>query len=192
METFTSTISSLSSQVAEMKNIQWKLPAKFFNLPSQVSLVQEKLQTLDSLPSLLHKMTDTLNRFSTMVDNASRATSMHVPSAGQATTSPAEVLRILGSIFTSVYVAVQKLKDSWLELQFSLADNSKLNVRISLKEITPQFSFNHLAIPQARATLSYACSHGVSFGTSVYSIKLEVVRILAGKIIRFAVMTNVF
>ncbi|GJS14406.1 hypothetical protein Tco_0408878 [Tanacetum coccineum] len=47
-----------------------------------------------------------------------------VPSA-----SALQVLRILGSIFTSVYVAVQKLKkDSWLELQFSLADNSKLNI----------------------------------------------------------------
>ncbi|GJX18956.1 retrovirus-related pol polyprotein from transposon TNT 1-94 [Tanacetum coccineum] len=35
----------------------------------------------------------------------------------------------LGSIFTSVYATVQKLKkDSWKELQFSLVDNSKLNV----------------------------------------------------------------
>ncbi|GJZ25697.1 hypothetical protein Tco_0569950 [Tanacetum coccineum] len=43
--------------------------------------------------------------------------------------STLQVLRRLGSIFTSVYAAVQKLKkDSWLELQFSLADNSKLNV----------------------------------------------------------------
>ncbi|GJU93971.1 hypothetical protein Tco_1318727 [Tanacetum coccineum] len=40
-----------------------------------------------------------------------------------------KVLKILGSIFTSVYAAVQKLKkDSWKELQFSLVDNSKLNV----------------------------------------------------------------
>ncbi|GJR88796.1 hypothetical protein Tco_0212807 [Tanacetum coccineum] len=38
------------------------------------------------------------------------------------------VLRRLGSIFTSVYAAVHKLKkDSWKELQFSLVDNSKLN-----------------------------------------------------------------
>ncbi|GJT35054.1 hypothetical protein Tco_0925473 [Tanacetum coccineum] len=49
---------------------------------------------------------------------------VEVPSA-----SALQVLRILGSIFTSVYAAVQKLKkDSWLELQFNLADNSKLNV----------------------------------------------------------------
>ncbi|GJQ97547.1 integrase, catalytic region, zinc finger, CCHC-type containing protein [Tanacetum coccineum] len=43
--------------------------------------------------------------------------------------SALQVLRRLRSIFTSVYAAVQKLKkDSWLELQFGLADNSKLNV----------------------------------------------------------------
>ncbi|GKD14411.1 hypothetical protein Tco_1198818, partial [Tanacetum coccineum] len=47
-----------------------------------------------------------------------------VPSA-----SALQVLIRLGSIFTSVYAAVQKLKkDSLLELQISLADNSKLNV----------------------------------------------------------------
>ncbi|GJX85488.1 retrovirus-related pol polyprotein from transposon TNT 1-94, partial [Tanacetum coccineum] len=40
-----------------------------------------------------------------------------------------KVLRRLRSIFTSVYAAVQKLKkDSWKELQFSLVDNSKLNI----------------------------------------------------------------
>ncbi|GJT77828.1 hypothetical protein Tco_1044553, partial [Tanacetum coccineum] len=66
-----------------------------------------------------------------------------------------QVLRRLGSIFISVYAAVQKLKkDSGLELQFSLVDNSKLNVRISSKEITPQLSFNHIAIPQARRSVS--------------------------------------
>nr|GEX97798.1 hypothetical protein [Tanacetum cinerariifolium] len=40
-----------------------------------------------------------------------------------------QVLRRLGSIFTSGYTAVQNLKkDSWKELHFSLVDNSKLNV----------------------------------------------------------------
>ncbi|GJS05531.1 hypothetical protein Tco_0322039 [Tanacetum coccineum] len=47
-----------------------------------------------------------------------------VPSA-----SALQVLRRLGSIFTSMYAAVLKLKkDFCLEIQFSLADNSKLNV----------------------------------------------------------------
>ncbi|GKE64869.1 hypothetical protein Tco_1519030, partial [Tanacetum coccineum] len=81
LETFTSTISSLTSQVAELKNIQWVL-AKFLDLPSQVFIVRKKLKTLDSLPSLLNKVTDTLNRFATVVENALEATSKDVPSAG--------------------------------------------------------------------------------------------------------------
>ncbi|GKA81401.1 hypothetical protein Tco_0788093 [Tanacetum coccineum] len=162
LETFTSTISSLTSQVAELKNIQWEL-----------------LVELQALPVL----------FATVLENASEATTKNVPSAGQATASPAEgekntkdaetnlkmnsflkkspkitnyeiltkkgpitlkiykedvseevisnpssalqVLRRLKSIFTSVYAVVQKLKkDSWKELQFSLLDNSKLNVDV--------------------------------------------------------------
>ncbi|GJS12123.1 hypothetical protein Tco_0368919 [Tanacetum coccineum] len=90
LETFTSTISSLSSQVAELKNIQWELPAEFQALPSQVSSVQEKLKSLDSLPSLLNKVIDTLNRFATVVENASGDARNNVPSAGQASASPAE------------------------------------------------------------------------------------------------------
>ncbi|GKB45541.1 hypothetical protein Tco_0896294 [Tanacetum coccineum] len=90
LETFTSTISSLSSQVAELKNIQWELPAEFLDLPHLVSSVQEKLKTLDSLPGLLKKVTNTLNRFATLVENASGATTTSVPSADKATASPAE------------------------------------------------------------------------------------------------------
>ncbi|GKA57552.1 hypothetical protein Tco_0756740 [Tanacetum coccineum] len=90
LETFTSTISNLTSQVAELKNIQWELPTEFQALPVLVFLVQTKLKTLDSLPSLLNKVTETLTRFATVVENASRATTKDVPSARQATTSPAE------------------------------------------------------------------------------------------------------
>ncbi|GKC57910.1 hypothetical protein Tco_1085508 [Tanacetum coccineum] len=90
LEAFTSTISSFLSHVAELKNIQWELPTEFLNLPNQVSSVQEKLKTLDSLPSLLNKVTNTLNTFATMVENASGATSMNVPSAGKVTASPTE------------------------------------------------------------------------------------------------------
>nr|GFB25388.1 hypothetical protein [Tanacetum cinerariifolium] len=81
-----------SAKIQELmaQNIHWELPAEFLNLPSQVSLVQKKLKILDSLPSILHKVTDTLNRFATMVENASRATSINVPSAGKATASPAD------------------------------------------------------------------------------------------------------
>ncbi|GJZ05109.1 hypothetical protein Tco_0538384 [Tanacetum coccineum] len=90
LETFTSTLSSLPSQVAELKNIQWELPAEFLDLPHLVSSVQEKLKTLDSFPGLLNKVSNTLNRFVTLVGNASGATATDVPSADKATTSPAE------------------------------------------------------------------------------------------------------
>ncbi|GKC00179.1 hypothetical protein Tco_0986315 [Tanacetum coccineum] len=87
LKTFTSTVFSLSSQVAELKNIQWELPVEF---QAQVSSVQKKIKTLDSLSSILNKVTDTLNRFSTVVENASGATTKGVPSAVQATALPAE------------------------------------------------------------------------------------------------------
>ncbi|GJY66534.1 hypothetical protein Tco_0468772 [Tanacetum coccineum] len=83
-------IQELMAQVAELKNIKWEILADFLTLPSQVSSIQEKLKILDSLPSLLHKVTDTLTRFATMAKNASGASSMNVPSAGKATASPAE------------------------------------------------------------------------------------------------------
>ncbi|GJU50474.1 hypothetical protein Tco_1220029 [Tanacetum coccineum] len=56
LENFNSTISSLTSQVAELKNIQWELPTEFQAIPALVSSVQKKLQTLDSLLSLLNKV----------------------------------------------------------------------------------------------------------------------------------------
>nr|GEV94485.1 retrovirus-related Pol polyprotein from transposon TNT 1-94 [Tanacetum cinerariifolium] len=90
LETFTFTISSLTSQVIELKNIQWELPTELHALTLLVSLVQNQLKTLDFLPSLLHKVTETLNRFATVVENASEATTKDVPLAGQATASPAE------------------------------------------------------------------------------------------------------
>ncbi|GKC43591.1 hypothetical protein Tco_1061313 [Tanacetum coccineum] len=141
LETFTSTISSLSSQVAELKNIQWELPAEFLNLPSQVSSVQEKLKTLDSLPSLLHKVTDTLNRFATMVENASGATSMNVPSAGKATASPAEgekntkdaeanlqkqLINLLGIEVVEQYHSKKLLFDKYCDKMLKRKNNPKI------------------------------------------------------------------
>ncbi|GJX38698.1 hypothetical protein Tco_0252001 [Tanacetum coccineum] len=90
LETFTSTISNLISQVAELKNIQGELPMEFQTLLILVSSVQKHLQTLDSLPSLLNKVTKTLNMFSTVVENALGDTTKDVPSVGQATASLAE------------------------------------------------------------------------------------------------------
>nr|GEX66380.1 hypothetical protein [Tanacetum cinerariifolium] len=78
------------NQLTELLIIRWELPTEFLNFPSQVSSVQEKLKIFDSLLSLLHKVTHTLNMFATMVENSSGATSMNVPSAGKATASPVE------------------------------------------------------------------------------------------------------
>ncbi|GJR66767.1 hypothetical protein Tco_0012832 [Tanacetum coccineum] len=141
LESFTSTISSLSSQVVELKNIQWKPPTEFLNFPSQISLVQEKLKTLDSLPSLLHKVTYTLNRFSTMVDSASGATSMNVPSAGQATALPAEgerntkdagtnlkdeLIDLLGKDVMTQYYTKKLLFDKYFDKMLKRKKNPKI------------------------------------------------------------------
>nr|GEY48373.1 hypothetical protein [Tanacetum cinerariifolium] len=68
-----------------------ELPAEFLGLPSQISSFQEKLKTLDVLLSLLHKVTETLNRFATIMENASKkATDKGVPSAGYASASLTE------------------------------------------------------------------------------------------------------
>ncbi|GJZ02673.1 hypothetical protein Tco_0520634 [Tanacetum coccineum] len=66
-----------------------EIPTKLQTFTSTIS-IQKQLKTLDSLPSLLNKVTETLNRFATVVENASGATTKDVPSAGQATASLAE------------------------------------------------------------------------------------------------------
>ncbi|GJT53676.1 hypothetical protein Tco_0988730 [Tanacetum coccineum] len=63
LEDFTKTITSLTSQVAEVKTLQWELLAEFLCVPTQVEIVQVKLKTLDALPSLLNKVTNALNQF---------------------------------------------------------------------------------------------------------------------------------
>nr|GEV55286.1 hypothetical protein [Tanacetum cinerariifolium] len=90
LETITSTISNLSSYVTELKNIQWELPTEFLDLPHLASSVQEKLKTLDSLPGPLKMVTNTLNRFSTLLENTSGTTTTSVPSTDKATATPAE------------------------------------------------------------------------------------------------------
>ncbi|GJY94427.1 hypothetical protein Tco_0510788 [Tanacetum coccineum] len=60
-EDFTKTITSHTSQVAELKTLQWELPAEFDPLPKQVASVQAKQKTLDALPSMLQKVTEALN-----------------------------------------------------------------------------------------------------------------------------------
>nr|GEU48316.1 hypothetical protein [Tanacetum cinerariifolium] len=82
-------------EVAELKNTQWELQAKFLDLPRLASSVQEKLMTLDSLPGLLKMVTNTLNRFATLVENTSGATTTGVPSVDKAAASPAGGIRML-------------------------------------------------------------------------------------------------
>ncbi|GJY71638.1 hypothetical protein Tco_0475341 [Tanacetum coccineum] len=45
------TVTSLTSQVAELETLQWELPTKFLVVPSQFKMVQAKLKTLDVLLS---------------------------------------------------------------------------------------------------------------------------------------------
>ncbi|GJZ29272.1 retrovirus-related pol polyprotein from transposon TNT 1-94 [Tanacetum coccineum] len=138
------------SQVAELKTLKRELPVESLDLPSQISPVQAKLQTLDTLPSLLNKVANTLTRFASIMKNASHtATSKGVPSAGpyqllqsdweDGTTEVIpnvkvsdlhlaewkKVLRRLGSIFTSVYAANQKLKKAYAKSFIQLAGQRK-------------------------------------------------------------------
>nr|GEU55815.1 hypothetical protein [Tanacetum cinerariifolium] len=56
-----------------------------------ISLVQEKLKTWDALPSLLNKVTITLNRFTSLINQSSqKAKDKGVPSTGKSNASPAE------------------------------------------------------------------------------------------------------
>nr|GEY12726.1 hypothetical protein [Tanacetum cinerariifolium] len=91
LEDFTKTVASLTSQVVELKTLQWELPAEFLSLPIQVESVQAKLKTFDALLSLLLNVTKALNKFAQVLDSASyKAGDQSVPSAGQADTMPAE------------------------------------------------------------------------------------------------------
>nr|GEW80806.1 retrovirus-related Pol polyprotein from transposon TNT 1-94 [Tanacetum cinerariifolium] len=57
---------------------------------NQLTKLLEKLKTLDSLLGILKTVTNTLNRFATLVENALGANTMGVPSADKATASPTE------------------------------------------------------------------------------------------------------
>nr|GEW11379.1 hypothetical protein [Tanacetum cinerariifolium] len=81
-------LKTLQSHLLHLQNhLKFK---KLQALPVLVSSVQNQLKTLDSLSSLLNKITKTLNRFATVVENVSEATTNDVSSAGQATALPSE------------------------------------------------------------------------------------------------------
>ncbi|GKE57299.1 hypothetical protein Tco_1496484 [Tanacetum coccineum] len=95
-----SKITKLSRDVQELKkhvrNMEIELPGDLNEIPTKLETftstisIQEKLKTLDALPSISNKVTNTLNRFANVVENASRATGKSVPSTGKAGASPAE------------------------------------------------------------------------------------------------------
>ncbi|GKA12486.1 hypothetical protein Tco_0692032 [Tanacetum coccineum] len=141
METFTSTISSLTSQVVELKNIQWELPTELQALPVLVSSVRKQLKTLDSLPSLLNKVTETLNKFDTVVENASEATTKDVPLVGQVTALPAEgekntndaetnlkdeLVDLLGTIVVTQYYNKKLLFDKYYDKMLKRKKSRKI------------------------------------------------------------------
>ncbi|GKA95164.1 hypothetical protein Tco_0817202 [Tanacetum coccineum] len=95
-----SKITGLSREIKELKkhvkDMEIELPMDLKEILTKLEIftstisIQEKLKTLDSIPSLLHKVTNTLNRFATMVENALGATSMNAPLEGKATASLAK------------------------------------------------------------------------------------------------------
>ncbi|GKF48320.1 hypothetical protein Tco_0141571, partial [Tanacetum coccineum] len=111
---------------------------------------QEKLKTLDSLPSLLHKATDTLNRFATLVDNASGARSMNVPSVGKATALPTEgekntkdadtnikdeLVDLLGKFFMTQYYTKKLLFDIYCDKMLKRKKSPKItNCEVLIKK----------------------------------------------------------
>ncbi|GJY00661.1 hypothetical protein Tco_0358813 [Tanacetum coccineum] len=73
-------------KVAELKKHTWELPKEFLDLPGKISSIQTHIKTLEALPGLLNKVTDTLNMFASILIAHNKG----VPSAGKSTTSPAE------------------------------------------------------------------------------------------------------
>nr|GEV29481.1 cysteine and histidine-rich domain-containing protein RAR1 [Tanacetum cinerariifolium] len=81
--------------------------------PMEVSSVQAKLKTLDALPSLLNKVTDTLNMFAHIMEIASpKAGDTSVPSTGQVDTSPAEGEKNTNQAITSQLFQRKIAKDA--------------------------------------------------------------------------------
>ncbi|GKE87610.1 hypothetical protein Tco_1565085, partial [Tanacetum coccineum] len=75
----------------EIKELKKHVRDMEIELSGDLKEIPTKLETFTSIiSSISSQVTNTLNRFSTMVENASRAASMNVPSVGKATASPAE------------------------------------------------------------------------------------------------------
>ncbi|GKE03925.1 hypothetical protein Tco_1395943, partial [Tanacetum coccineum] len=126
-----------------------EIPTKLESFTSTIS-IQVKLKTLDSLPSLLHKVTDTLNWFATMVENAFGATSINVPSASQATASPTagvkntkdadtnlrdELVDLLGNNVVTQYYTKKLLFDKYYDKMLKRKKSPKIiNCEVLIKK----------------------------------------------------------
>ncbi|GJR85311.1 hypothetical protein Tco_0209322 [Tanacetum coccineum] len=81
-------------EVAELNKLKLEVPAGLLVLPGQVSSIiaqLTKLKTLDTLPSLLNKVTNALNRFAQVIESALQTTGeKSVPLVCQAGFHPAE------------------------------------------------------------------------------------------------------
>ncbi|GJT59166.1 hypothetical protein Tco_1002699 [Tanacetum coccineum] len=86
LETFSSTVSSLTTQVAKLKKHTWELPKEFLSLPDQISSIQTHIKTVEALPGLLSKVTYTLNMFASILNAHNKG----IPSTGESTASPVE------------------------------------------------------------------------------------------------------
>ncbi|GJS15333.1 hypothetical protein Tco_0409805 [Tanacetum coccineum] len=156
LETFTSTISSLTSQfkISSSFGFPSSYLTRLLNLDRFLPHMVENATDVNGTKDVLKQAKQMLNvtteviLINTVTDNNAErkkspyATNLLMNFDTKASTlkiyredgseeviSNLKVLRRLESIFTSVYAAVQKLKkDSWKELQFSLVDNSKPNV----------------------------------------------------------------
>ncbi|GJS33360.1 hypothetical protein Tco_0531742 [Tanacetum coccineum] len=89
-----SKFTELSREIKELKqhvkDMEIELPGDLKEIPTKLETFTstEKLKALDSLPRLLNKVTEILNRFAIMVESTSGAAD--VPLVGQATASPTE------------------------------------------------------------------------------------------------------
>nr|GEV49319.1 hypothetical protein [Tanacetum cinerariifolium] len=129
-----STVLNLTTQVAELKTLQWELPDEFLSVPCQVSSVQAKIKTLDVLPSLLNKVTEALDRFEQAVEHASqKAGDQGVPSAGQTGTHP-----VKGEKNTKQATITQLFK------QKAKKDAEKANLNQSPKPTKPETTIREL------------------------------------------------
>nr|GEV56562.1 hypothetical protein [Tanacetum cinerariifolium] len=82
LETFSSTVSSHTTQVAELKKHMWELSKEFLALPCQISSIQTHIKTPEALPCVTFR----IFRFASILNAHNKG----VPSAGKSTASPAE------------------------------------------------------------------------------------------------------